>query len=198
MSFLLLLLLLLRLTTDANGSVWDNNDKQDYCLSVVRPPPSTAQQSNGTAGLSRGAPIGGRSGGTVALAALDSSRSASNSNSSSRTADGAAGAVMKMLDGLRMCAIGDGCGFVSVQALDRAEQAVLHGANAPAQEEAAAAEASGQHMFTLPQQPVAGLPVSLYVNKARLPEVLMRAPSMCLQVGFNNWTQGVQKVRACV
>jgi hypothetical protein len=100
-----------------------------------------------------------------------------------------------MLESLRTCAIGDGCGFVSRDSLDRAEQNILHGANAPAHQAAATAEANGQMVFLMPQQPVAGLPVSLYVNKARLQDVLKRSPNMCLQAGFNNWTTGLQKVR---
>jgi hypothetical protein len=100
-----------------------------------------------------------------------------------------------MLESLRICAIGDGCGFINPEALDRAEFHVLHGANAPAQDAATAAHANGQLMFLVPQQPVAGLPVSLYLNKARLQDVLKRGPNMCLQVGFNNWSVGVQKVR---
>lgn len=107
------------------------------------------------------------------------------------------GTVVRMLDALRTAAIGDGCGFICPDALNRAEQQVLHGANAPAHNAAAAAEAAGQLMFTMPQQPVAGLSVSLYVNKAVLQDVLKRAPSMCLQVGFNQWTTGVQKVSRC-
>lgn len=110
------------------------------------------------------------------------------------TAEGAVGTVLRMLESLRTCAIGDGCGFISPEALDRAEQHVLHGANAPAQEAASAAEAAGQMTFLMPQQPIAGLPLSLYLNKARMQDLLKRAPSMCLQVGFNSWSIGVQKV----
>jgi hypothetical protein len=167
---------------------------------------------------------GGRGGGKWAALAGDdrSAGSRSNSNSSgsngsniipsaaiaaaastpvqtfsrrAETAQGAVGTVLRMLESLRTCAIGDGCGFISPEALYRAEQAVLHGANAPAQDDATAAEAAGQMMFLVPQQPVAGLPVSLYLNKAKLQDSLRRAPSMCLQVGFNSWSIGVQKVQ---
>ena len=203
--------------------MWDNNNSQDYHLSVS-PQPHSDPNQHSDAGGSRGTPAAaaaGKGGGSkwAKLAADDSSASSARSSSSSsggiipsaaiaaaastpvstfsrraETAQGAVGTVLRMLESLRTCAIGDGCGFISPEALYRAEQAVLHGANAPAQEDATAAEAAGQMVFLVPQQPVAGLPVSLYLNKARMQDSLRRAPSMCLQVGFNSWSIGVQKV----
>lgn len=180
--------------------MWDNNDRQDWHLAVTQ----------GSGGVSRGVPATGRGGSMVALAALTattdnnsvgSAAAAATSPAQSFTsraanASGPAATVLKMLDSLRVCAIGDGCGFISASGLERAEQQVLHGANAPAQDAAAAAEAAGQLVFTMPQQPVAGLPVSLYINKAALQDLIKRAPNMCLQVGFNDWSIGVQKVGA--
>lgn len=182
--------------------MWDNNDRQDWHLAVTQ----------GSGGMSRGAPATGRGGSMVALAALTATDNNSSSSvgaaaaaaaspvqsitSRAANASGPAATVLKMLDSLRVCAIGDGCGFISASGLERAEQQVLHGANAPAQDAAAAAEAAGQLMFTMPQQPVAGLPASLYVNKAALQDLIKRAPNMCLQVGFNDWSIGVQKVGA--
>lgn len=209
---------------DAAETVWDNNNQQDYHLSVS-PQPHSDPHQHSDAGGSRGTPAAataaGRGAGKwAALAADDSSASSRSSSSGSgtiipsaaiaaaastpvqtfsrraETAQGAVGTVLRMLESLRTCAIGDGCGFISPEALYRAEQAVLHGAKAPAQEDATAAEAQGQMVFLVPQQPVAGLPVSLYLNKARMQDSLRRAPSMCLQVGFNSWSIGVQKVRA--
>lgn len=206
---------------DGAEKVWDNNEQQDYHLQVA----PTQQQTHGTAqpAAGRGAATASRGGGTIAAVALTptagvngahpSSSSSNGGNilsaavaaaattpvqtfsSRAATAEGVAGGVLRMLESLRTCAIGDGCGFVSRDSLDRAEQNILHGANAPAHQAAATAEANGQMVFLMPQQPVAGLPVSLYVNKARLQDVLKRSPNMCLQVGFNNWSVGLQKVR---
>jgi hypothetical protein len=201
---------LLLVYADGAEAVWDNNNQQDYHLDVTPAPHgNTANNTSVTWGAA------GRGGGTVAALALSHDTASSTTvipsaavaaaaktpvQSFSRRAEsaqGAAATVLRMLESLRTCAIGDGCGFISPEALDRAEQHVLHGANAPAQEAAAVAEARDQLTFLMPQQPVAGLPVSLYLNKSRLPDMLKRAPSMCLQVGFNNWSIGVQKVSSC-
>lgn len=202
--------------------MWDNNDQQDYHLQVASTQQQT--QGTPQPAASRGAATASRGGGTIAAVALAppaANSTGANSSSSispgsnipsaavaaaattpvqtfssrAATAEGVAGRVLRMLESLRQCAIGDGCGFVSRDSLDRAEQNILHGANAPAHQAAATAEANGQMVFLMPQQPVAGLPVSLYVNKARLQDVLKRSPNMCLQVGFNNWSVGLQKVR---
>jgi hypothetical protein len=201
-------MLLCCLCVDGAEAVWDNNNQQDYHLGVSPAPQRNTASSNTS--LTWGA--GGRGGGTVAALALSHDTASGTTvipsaavaaaaktpvQSFSRRAEsaqGAAATVLRMLESLRTCAIGDGCGFISPEALDRAEQHVLHGANAPAQEAASVAEAHDQLTFLMPQQPVAGLPVSLYLNKSRLQDMLRRAPSMCLQVGFNNWSIGVQKV----
>jgi hypothetical protein len=187
--------------------VWDNNDQQDYHLPVTHT--SGEQQLHV---MSRGLPSRGlatvaasaavlqytthSNGSIIPSAATAAAATTPVQSFSSRAdaSDGVAGTVLRLLESLRICAIGDGCGFISPEALDRAEQSLLHGANAPALEAAAAAEAKGLGMFLMPQSPVPGLPVALYVNKARLQDALRRAPSMCLQVGFNNWSLGVQKV----
>lgn len=67
---------------------------------------------------------------------------------------------------------------------------VLRGADAPAEAAATAAEASGQLAFMMPPQPVAGMPVTVYINKAKLGDAARRAPNMSVTMGFNDWNLG--------
>jgi hypothetical protein len=74
------------------------------------------------------------------------------------------------------------------EALLQAAVRVLKGADAPATKAAAAAATAGEPVFFMPPRPVGGMPVTIYVNKARLYDGMRSAPNMCLTVGFNGWT----------
>lgn len=67
-------------------------------------------------------------------------------------------------------------------------------AAAPAEAAAAAAASSSQVCFSMPAFPVAGAPMTVYVNRARLAHGLGQAPNLKLYIGFNGWEGTSQQV----
>lgn len=67
-------------------------------------------------------------------------------------------------------------------------------ASAPADEAASAASSSGRLFFSQPPCPTAGAVMTLYVNRAWLSNGLADAPNVKVNIAFNDWQTGQQKV----
>ena len=89
---------------------------------------------------------------------------------------------------------GDGCGFVACQQLRGVLMAGALAASAPATSVSSAAQASDGRVFTMPRQPLAGVPLRLYVNKSALANGVPFARALRVHYGFNAWSLGLDKV----
>ncbi|KAF8061885.1 ybbA [Scenedesmus sp. PABB004] len=92
-------------------------------------------------------------------------------------------------------AAGDACGFTDRVSLLVAATAAVSAAAGPADAAAGAAASRGDLYFTSPHSPVAGAPLTVYANRARLGGGLSGAHHISMHIGFNDWQDGTQTVR---
>lgn len=181
--------------SDAAEQTWDNCGGCDFFIPVRQPgdeADEAQQQAAAPGSSSSSSSSGGIGGGNGSNGGYDRG-GGGGGVSSPASGRGVGGVVASVVLEAAAVACGDACGFLGVHAYADAFAAATAAANARA--DAAAAVAGEALYFCLPAVPVAGAPVSLYVNRARLAAGLAGAADVQLHMGFNGWTLAAKQVR---